>query len=317
MGEPITRLNPQVESAVQRILLEQAVKLLLAIALLFPAIEHNKRGQKPYDYRIIMVLCILRILLRKTYADYEIEMRTDLRICALLGMEILPGKSTLQRGLQNFTMQFLREFNAALIHDWIQRKLNILLDASGIRILGRSIWFSLRVKRYISRRECDKIHLAVCNDSLLILNWRITAWRRNDSPFFTVLLQPFTWLGIVIADLGYAARKNFQFVADRKGAAFIPFKKNVRGRSKSNPAWKAAYWLWKMFKTIYMSIYHQRSKIEAVFSALKKRYGDQLFSRSAVMRRKEMALRFIAYNVRIVLYLRHASEHSLSLWVRA
>lgn len=317
MGEPITRLNPRVESAVQRILLEQAVRLLLAIALLFPAIEHEKRGVKPYDYRIIMVLCILRILLRKRYADYEIEMRTDSRICSLLGLQILPGKSTIQRGMQYFSMHFLREFNAVLIQEWIQRKLNIILDASGIRIIGRSIWFSIRVKRFISRRECDKVHLAVCSDFLLILNWRITTWRRNDSPFFMILLRPFTLLGTVFADLGYAARKHFQFVADRKGALFTPFKSNATAKPKSHPAWKAAFWLWKMLKTIYMSIYHQRSKIEAVFSALKKRYGDQLYCRSAVMRRKEMALRFIAYNTRIILYLNYSRQHNLSLWVRA
>lgn len=317
MGEPITRLNPQVESAVQRILLIEAVRLLLTIAMLFPAIEHDKRGMKPYDYRKIMVLCILRILLKKRYADYEIEMRTDPRICSLLGFDILPGKSTIQRGMKYFNMQWLRDFNSALIQEWIHRKLNIILDASGIRIIGRSIWFSIRVKRFISRRECDKVHIAVCSDFLLILNWRITAWRRNDSPFFQILLQPFKWLGVVIADLGYAARKHFQFVADRKGACFIPFKENATPKPKSHPAWKAAFWLWKMFQTIYLSIYHQRSKIEAVFSALKKRYGDQLYCRSANMRRKEMALRFIAYNFRIILYLRYAQQHNLSLWVRA
>lgn len=293
------------------------MRLLLAIALLFPAIEHNKRGQKPYDYRKIMVLCILRILLRKRYADYEIEMRTDPRICILFELQVLPGKSTLQRGMQYFSMQCLREFNALLIQEWIQRKLNIILDASGIRIIGRSIWFSIRVKRFISRRECDKVHLAVCSDFLLILNWRITKWKRNDSPFFRILLRSFRWLGAVFADKGYAARKHFQFVADRKGGLFAPFKSNATPKPKSNPAWKAAYWLWKRFSTVYTSIYHQRSKIEAVFSALKRRYGDQLYCKSAAMRRKEMTLRFIAYNVRIILYLRYASQHNLSLWVRA
>ena len=105
MGKPITRLNPQIESAVQRILLVHATQLLLNIALLFPERKHNKRGQRPYDYRIVWVLCILRILLLKTYASYEIEMRTDLRICSLLHLQILPGKSTIQRYMKQLKMK--------------------------------------------------------------------------------------------------------------------------------------------------------------------------------------------------------------------
>ena len=108
-----------------------------------------------------------------------------------------------------------------------------------------------------------------------------------------------------------------QYVVDKNGAAFIPFKKNATAKSKGNPAWKFAFNLWKICKSMYQSIYHQRSKVEAVFSALKHRYGDTLFCRTAKMRRKEMALRFIAYNLKIILYYRYAVDNNLNLWVRA
>lgn len=75
MGRPITRLNPQIESSIQKILLDKATKLILFIVMLFPENIQEKRGIKPYDYRIILALCVLRIFLKKTYADYEIEIR--------------------------------------------------------------------------------------------------------------------------------------------------------------------------------------------------------------------------------------------------
>ena len=65
-----------------------------------------------------------------------------------------------------------------------------------------------------------------------------------------------------------------------------------------------------------MSIYHQRSRIECVFSDLKRRYGDRLYCRSAIMRRKEMALRFIAYNLKLLICYQYAKKNNLSLWVR-
>jgi len=317
MGKPITRLNPKIESSIQKTFLEKAIRLLLSIALILPGQEILKRGPKPYDYRKVLVICVLRILLRKTYADYEIEMRTDKRICNLLRFTILPSKSTIQRGLNNFTMDLFREFNRMLIQDWINRKLSILIDASGIRIIGRSIWFSLRVKRPISRRECDKVHLAVCRDTLLILNWFITEGKKHDSPFFKKLLSPFKWLGEVLADAGYLSRDNYQFVTDRRGAAFIPFKKNSTAKPKSHPAWKEAFHLWKAVPMIFKGIYNQRSKVEMVFSVLKKRYGDQLYNKGIYRRRREFVLRMIAYNLKLIICLEYAKEHNLSCWVRA
>jgi len=286
MGEPITRLNPQIESSIQKVLFKEAIQMLITFAMLLPENMNVKRGVKPYDYRKVLVLCILRILLRKTYADYEIEMRTDSRICQAFGLQILPGKSTIQRGMANLKMDLLREFNRILIYSWIDRKLNVLIDASGIRILGRSIWYSIRAKKPISRRECDKVHIATCSDTMLILNWFITGWKKNDCPFFIRLLNPFKWLGVVLADAGYLSRKNYQHVVDKKGAAFIPFKKNSISKPISNPAWKFAFNLWRALPMIFKGVYNQRSKVECVFSILKKRWGDHLYSRKAYLRRR-------------------------------
>ncbi|MFH1592967.1 MAG: hypothetical protein ABIB47_06390, partial [Candidatus Woesearchaeota archaeon] len=62
MGKPITRLNPRVESSVQKILFIQATNLVLSIVMMLPKQDLLNRGPKPYDYRKIIGLCILRIL---------------------------------------------------------------------------------------------------------------------------------------------------------------------------------------------------------------------------------------------------------------
>tara|TARA_Y100000034_G_C6826971_1_gene372937 strand:+ start:82 stop:1041 length:960 start_codon:yes stop_codon:yes gene_type:complete len=317
MGRPITRLNPKIESSIQKTFLEKAIELLLSIAMILPKQDIIKRGPKPYDYRKVIVICVLRVLLRKTYADYEIEMRNDKRICDPLGFKILPGKSSIQRGMNNLKMDLLREFNRLLIQKWINRKLDILIDASGIRIVGRSIWYSIRIKKRVSRRECDKVHLAVCKDTLLALNWFITEGKKNDCPFFTRLLAPIQFLGSVLADAGYLSRKNYQHAADKGGCAFIAFKKNSTAKTKSSPAWKWAFHLWKAVPMLFKNIYNQRSKVEAVFSVLKKRYGDRLHNRGAYRRRREFALRLLAYNVKLIICLQYARENNLSCWVRA
>jgi len=285
MGKPNIRLNPQIDSIRNRVLLQKGTEILLSITLLLPPPTLKKgRGRRPYDYRIVLVLCILRILLRKKYADYEAEMRFDKRLMEMLSISKLPCKSTINNYALLFTLGFLSNFNKKLIGAWIKKPVDLLLDASGIRLVGRSIWFCIRTKTKILK-------------------------------FLKKLLRPFRFLGLVIADKGYSGKKNAEFVAKKEGAFFSPFKSNIDGKGLS--LWSNLFRLWSLFPSLCEGIYNQRSKIEAVFSALKRRYGDQLYSKKWFMRRREMAMRFIAYNVRIIIGIQIAREKNIPLWVRA
>ena len=174
MGKPNIRLNPQVDSIRNRVLLEKGTNVLLSLALLLPPAKKIGRGRKPYDYRIVLVLCILRILLRKKYADYESEMRFDKRLMEMLNISKLPCKSTINNYAFGFKLSFLSNFNKKLIEAYIKKPIDLLLDSSGIRLVGRSILFCIRTKKKILKKDCDKIHIAVSLCSLLIANFKIS-----------------------------------------------------------------------------------------------------------------------------------------------
>ena len=171
MGEPNLRLNPKIESRVKSILIKQVIAFLLPILMFLPEEKEFKKGKQPYDYRIILTLCILRIFLKNTYNDYEIEMRTNPLISSLIGLKNLPSKSTIHRGMRILSMKLIYKINFTLIREHLGRKLNILIDSSGIRIDKKSSWFCLRIKKIIEKKDCDKLHLAVCSDLLLVLNF--------------------------------------------------------------------------------------------------------------------------------------------------
>ena len=309
------RLNTQIDSIRNRVLLQKGTEILLSIAFLLPLPERKGRGRRPFDCRLMLVLWILRILLRKKYADYESEMRYDKRLIEMLKLDNLPCKSTVNNYAFQFNLAFLTAFNRKLIGAWIKKPVDLLLDASGIRLVGRSIWFCIRTKRQILKKDCDKIHIAVSLCSLLIANFKISNSKKNDSPFLRKILYPFKILGLIIVDKGYSGRKNATFVANKKGAFFCPFKSNACPTGLN--IWNSLYKLWIFFQSSCEAIYHQRNKVEAVFSALKNRYGDQLYSKKWYMRRREMAMRFIAYNVRIIIGIQIAREKGIPLWVRA
>jgi hypothetical protein len=243
-------------------------------------------------------------------------MRTDPRIRKMLKLKKLPCKSTVHNYTKHyFTLPFLVQFNLKLVNKWVKRPIDILLDASGIRLVGRSIWYSIRTKKKIKRKQCDKIHIAVSNCSLLIINFRITKWKKGDSPFLKKLLKPFNQIGKVLADMAYSGKKNVDYVAKKKGAFFSPFKKNADPKGLNT--WSYLYKLWNIFPNLCKAIYNQRSRVEAVFSALKRRYGDELYSRKWYLRRREMAMRFIAYNLRLIIAIQISKEKQIPLWVKA
>ena len=316
MGKPRIRLNPQIDSIRNRVLVERSIKVLLSTAFLLPPpAQKTGKGRRPYDYRLVLVLCLLRILLRKHYSDYESEIRTNKTVMELLGMNKLPCKSTIHNYTVQFNIAALYRFNKELINLWVKKPIDLLLDASGIRLVGRSIWFCIRTERRILKKDCDKIHIAISLQNLLIVNFRISNSKRNDSPFLRKLLKPFKKIGLVIADKGYSNKTNAEYVAKKEGAFFCPFKKNAQPSGLN--MWSYLSRLWKVFPSICKAIYNHRNKIEAVFSALKKRYGDQLYSTKWWTRRREMAMRFIAYNVRIIVGIQIAREKDIPLWVRA
>ncbi len=295
--------------------MEKGTFVLLSIALLLPQTEYKGRGRKPFDYRIMLVLCILRVLLRKKYSDYETEMRFDMRLMEMLNLSKLPSSSCLNDYARQFSLGFLVAFNKRLIEPWIKKPVDLLLDASGIRLVGRSIWFCIRTKKRILKKDCDKIHIAICLQNLLIASFGISNSKKNDSPFLRKLLKSFKVLGLVIVDKGYSNKTNAEYVAEKGGAFFSPFKKNVQPTGLN--IWSYLWKLWGAFPSLCKAIYNHRNKVEAVFSALKNRYGDQLYAKKWYMRRREMAMRFIAYNVRIIVGIHIAREKNVPLWVRA
>lgn len=253
------RLNPQIDSIRNRVLLQRGIELLLSIASLLPTKKMTGKGRRPFDYRIVLVLCILRILLKKRYSDYESEIRTNNTIKALLNLDSLPCKSTINNYTKLFSLSSLYKFNEKLIESYIKKPVDLLIDASGIRLVGRSIWFCIRTKQKIRKKDCDKIHIAICHRSLLIANFRITNSRRNDSPYLRKLLEPFNRLGLILVDKGYSGKKNAEYVAKKEGAFFCPFKKNADPSGLN--VWSYLYTLWSVFGELCKQIYNQRSRV--------------------------------------------------------
>jgi hypothetical protein len=57
-----------------------------------------------------------------------------------------------------------------------------------------------------------------------------------------------------------------------------------------------------------MDEYHIRSMVEAVFSSLKRCFGPNIKSIKGWLKRRELAIKVLAYNIKRVLYIERAKD---------
>lgn len=102
------------------------------------------------------------------------------------------------------------------------------------------------------------------------------------------------------ADKAYSSRSNFDAV-DATGATFYPaFKRNAVGDPK-NPAFNRAFHLMQLNREEYDRHYHRRSNAESAFSALKRKMGADLRSKTERAMKNETLAKVVAYNITCVI----------------
>jgi len=316
MGKPRKRVNPKVTSKIdrdlKRLTLREAKKFVRKLP---PPWEPKDRGRPPeHDSRVLAVLCLMMVACNFTYDAMAGEMKSPY-LKDLLKVETLPSRSTLHRGMQQLSQKYVRRFNKLVVGRFLKRKLTVIVDSTGIRLLTSSAWYDIRIGRKNRRTDNVKLHLAVAASRNVIVEYKITGVRRGDSPQLGFLLRNLKEVLRVIGDCGYLSRKNCDIVVEKNGKPFFKLKSNTTGKSRGSRAWKKMTRFAAECKEIFDKIYHVRSQIEGVNAALKKRYGNFVRSVKRKARNTCLALRVVAFNIKQTLYDRLARRLGVPFWI--
>jgi len=107
-------------------------------------------------------------------------------------------------------------------------------------------------------------------------------------------------IGDFCADPAYLSRNICNMVATLKKTPYIKPKKNSIRNSNGSQSWKKMVSLYQDNQDEFDKHYHKRSLVESVFAVLKGVFGNSLSSKKKLIQRKELALRVICYNIRVV-----------------
>jgi len=245
----------------------------------------------------LIVLLLLKLMFDISYRPLASAVK-DLHIYQALDMKRAPCYKTIQN-----TMQYLSEGILMGINQRLIPQVTSLggLNSSGMKTHRRGAWIVLRFHALQHRRDFKKIHLFLDLISKKILSRLVTTGLASDAKNVEKLLKGCQWtrVDIILADGGDDTRECFNAITDVGATPGIPVRRNAIAKShgcynrrKAVLAQQHDYPLWK--EPVQ---YQMRCVVESIFSGLKRRFGEHLFSVKEQFRKIEMWLRSILWNV--------------------
>ncbi|MFN0206019.1 MAG: transposase, partial [Planctomycetota bacterium] len=99
----------------------------------------------------------------------------------------------------------------------------------------------------------------------------------------------------VVADKAYLSEEILGFVDALGAKSYIPFRKNnlpIHGE-----LWNKQFHFFHFHREKFLKHYHQRSNVESVFSAIKRKFGFKLRSKNECSQINESLIRVITHNL--------------------
>ncbi len=185
-------------------------------------------------------------------------------------------------------------------------------DSTGVQTTSFGGW---REEKHGEKRQKKwlKVHAMVGTKTHVIIRAVVSEQNSGDAPEFGPLLRGTLADGFrpsaIVADKGYLSADNYALAGSLGVEPFIPFRagtlsnevNRIRGVTKPE-AWIKAYHLFQANREDFNRNYHRRSNVESVFSALKRKFGENIRSRRPIAQVNEVLCKLIAYNLTVVVH---------------
>lgn len=280
------------------------VKLLRELCKIIEEAPHSK-GRKPAKLRdIIYALCLktyLNTSSRRVQSDLKLAKDADAMTSDLPFNTLLDG---LERPELKDTLRELIEISSMPLKD---AESIFAIDATGFSISRYETYFSAKHLKNVHWKAYRKCH-AVCGvASNIIVAVDITKGRLSDIKKFEELAKDtarnFKMVDFV-ADKGYLSKKSYNLIKELGGQAWIPFKKNMHGKSTcggESYMWRTMFRYFQSHQEEFYKRYHKRSNIESCFSMIKRKFGNNVKCKKEVSQDNEILAKILVHNLCVLI----------------
>ena len=82
-----------------------------------------------------------------------------------------------------------------------------------------------------------------------------------------------------------------------------------------SPAWERLYHLFSLNREAFLSHYHRRSNVESTFSAMKRKFGAGVRSKTQAAQFNEVLLKCVCFNLSMVVHAIHELGVEPRFWM--
>ena len=259
-------------------------------------------GMTAYPPKAMAVVCILMEAEMKTYRKMVGYLKMHPDVVRRIGLSKVPSKNTIWRAYGRIPESYLREVHLRIVRDITTGSL--AGDSTGYSSNRFTRWFNIRHDRTETKRGWIKLHSIIDIPTRAILDYHVTDGYAADITSMWPMMDRLGASGedgnFFCLDSAYLARLLCDAIANRGWIPRILPKSNTVCKNGGSQAWGDMTRTHRDDLERFMSEYHQRSIIEAVFGAIKKMYGNHLRGRKLVRQSREAAIRAICCNIEVV-----------------
>lgn len=298
------------EAKTRRVQTFLSLLLLILDTVPLPSLYKGK-GRKPIPTRDIVICLSLKIYYKTSFRDIIGELKQHKKE---LGLEKVPHFNTLRRYMVDPRITvILGILLVFIIQPIVALETVFASDATGYGTSRKSEYYTVVVNSHAKKdaknkkllqkkkkKDFVKLHVTIGTFSQMIVCAVSTIGKRNDSTQLDTMVKMVSsvfkikeWLG----DAGYLSRKACNLVTKQHGIPFFWPKSNSTAKSRGSYAWSDMITMFKNNLEFFKKHYHQRSKVESVFSSIKNYFGSTVFSRSIEGQLNELLFKVLAYDI--------------------
>ena len=172
-------------------------------------------------------------------------------------------------------------------------------DSTGVATLCFTMWFMLRMKRRVRKRDHITAHVTTGTRTNIVTAVDVDCKKGKDGFYFrkhvdrTVKnFNPKEWSG----DSKYASRLNCNKCDENGIKPFFKLKDNVTPRAKGSPAWKRMVNESRNDPDEYGKHYHRRSNVESTNSRKSRKFDGFVRARNDTAKENEEMFGWVCYN---------------------